>query len=267
VTRLVEDDVRGLMEELDGFDARLRGVAGIGLAECARRAWDQPADQPVLEGVRMAAVPISQGEGFIPAFSQCTAAILRFLGADAFVTELPDVRGLQQAADAGAELVFVADDSRFVALNIHSGACADDDPCTARAYVAALEAAAGGLGRRDVGLLGYGLVGRHAAARLAERGARVLAVEPDPARGAAAAEEGHRVLALDDALAAVDLLFDATPADDVVGAGWVTPASIAAVPGMPSALTPEAQLLLGERHIHEPLALGVAAMAVDALRR
>jgi 3-methylornithyl-N6-L-lysine dehydrogenase len=267
VTRLVEDDVRELMAELAGLDARLRGVAGIGLAECARRAWDQPAGRPVLEGVRMAAVPISQGEGFIPGFSQCTAAILRFLGADAFVTDLPDVRGLQQAADAEAELVFVADDRRFVALNIRSGACADDDPCTARAYVAALEAAAGGLGGRDVALLGYGIIGRHAAARLVQRGARVLVVEPDPAHGAAAAEEGYRVLAPADALAATDLLFDATPAGDIVGASWVTSAGIAAVPGMPSAFTAEAQALLGERHIHEPLALGVAAMAVDALRR
>jgi pyrrolysine biosynthesis protein PylD len=215
----------------------------------------------------MAAVPISQGEGFIPGFSQCNVAILRFLGADAWMTELPDVRGLQEAAEAGAELVFVADDYRFVALNIRSGACADDDPCTARAYVAALEAASGGLEGRPVALLGYGPVGRHAAARLQQRGAEVLLVEPDTSRAADAAGEGVRVLPLRDALDAADLLFDATPAADVVDASWVTPGSVAAVPGMPSAVTVAAREALGERHIHEPLALGVAAMAVDALRR
>jgi pyrrolysine biosynthesis protein PylD len=267
MTRLVEDDVRGLMTDLAGFDARLRRVAGIGLSQAASLAWDEAPDRELLQGVRMAAVPISQGEGFIPYFSQCNVAILRFLGADAFVTELPDVRGLQQAADSGAEVVFLADDERFIALNIRSGACADDDPCTARAYVAALEAGAGGFSGRPLCLLGYGLVGRYAAARLAERGAEVLVVEPDAARGAAAAGQGHRVLALADALAAADLLFDATPAADVVDAEWVTPGSIAAVPGLPSAFTAAAQAALGERHIHEPLALGVAAMAVDALRR
>jgi pyrrolysine biosynthesis protein PylD len=267
MTRLVEDDVRGLTADIERFDASLRRVSGIGLVEAGFRAWDCAGGRPSLEGVRMAAVPISQGEGFIPGFSQCVVAILGFLGADVWMTDLPDVRGLQQAADAEAELVFVADDFRFVALNIRSGACADDDPCTARAYVAALEAACGELKGRPVALLGYGPVGRNAAARLQQRGAEVLLVEPDAARAAEAAGEGVRVLSLKDALDAADLLFDATPTADVVDAGWVTPGSVAAVPGMPSAFTAAAQQVLGERHIHEPLALGVAAMAVDALRR
>jgi len=41
--------------------------------------------------------------------------------------------------------------------------------------------------------------------------------------------------------------------------------TIAAVPGLPSAFTPAAQELLGARHIHEPLAIGVAVMAARAL--
>ena len=41
--------------------------------------------------------------------------------------------------------------------------------------------------------------------------------------------------------------------------------TIAAVPGMPSAFTAAAQEALGARHIHEPLAIGVAVMAVRAL--
>jgi hypothetical protein len=40
---------------------------------------------------------------------------------------------------------------------------------------------------------------------------------------------------------------------------------IAAAPGMPSAFTAAAQELLGARHIHEPLAIGVAVMAARAL--
>ena len=37
------------------------------------------------------------------------------------------------------------------------------------------------------------------------------------------------------------------------------------MPGLPSAFTPAAQEALGVRHIHEPLAIGVAVMAVRAL--
>jgi len=45
----------------------------------------------------------------------------------------------------------------------------------------------------------------------------------------------------------------------------VTPVTVAAVPGLPSAFTPAAQTALGPRHIHEPLAIGVAVMAARAL--
>jgi hypothetical protein len=45
----------------------------------------------------------------------------------------------------------------------------------------------------------------------------------------------------------------------------VRPGTIAAVPGMPSAFTAAAQEALGVRHIHEPLAIGVAVMAARAL--
>lgn len=267
MTRLVENDVRNLTADLPDFEARLRRVTGLGLLDAARCAWDAPDDTPLVCGARVATVPISQGEGFIPGFCDCVAAILGFLGCDVFVTELADVRGLQQAADRGAELVFVADDHRFIALNLRTGACADDDPCTARAYVAALEAAAGGFGGRPVTVLGYGPVGRHAAARLAQREARVIVVEPDPARAATAAAAGLEVGSLTQGLEAAELLFDATPSADVVDVAWVRARSVAAIPGMPSAFTLAAQRALGVRHIHEPLALGVAAMAVDALRR
>ena len=37
------------------------------------------------------------------------------------------------------------------------------------------------------------------------------------------------------------------------------------MPAVPSGFTDAAQTLLGARHIHEPLAVGVAVMAVEAL--
>ena len=266
MTRLVERDVRDLTAELRDFEARLREVCGKGMLDIGRDAWDQADGEPVVSGVRAAAVPISQGEGFIPGFCECVAAILGYIGCASWVTEVPDVRGLQEATGAGAEVVFIADDLRFIGLNLRTGACADDDPCTARAYVAALEAAVGGLAGASVTVLGFGPVGRAAAVRLLERGAEVLVVEPDEERAAAAATLPVRVLPLAEALEDTDLLFDATPAVDVVDERWVRPGSIAAVPGLPSAFTAAAREALGVRHIHEPLALGVVAMVVDALR-
>ena len=70
---------------------------------------------------------------------------------------------------------------------------------------------------------------------------------------------------LAEGLARCDLIFDATPAAGIIDAGDVRPETVAAVPGMPSAFTAAAQEALGVRHIHEPLAIGVAVMAARAL--
>jgi glutamate dehydrogenase/leucine dehydrogenase len=143
----------------------------------------------------------------------------------------------------------------------------DDDPATADGYVAALEAAAGGLGGREVLLLGLGPVGRAAARRLIAKGASVLVVEPDEERVVAAQEVGLEVKAVELAagLSRCSLVLDASPAAAIIDTDDLLPGTIAAVPGLPSAFTPAAQAALGARHIHEPLAIGVAVMAVRAV--
>jgi threonine dehydrogenase-like Zn-dependent dehydrogenase len=164
-------------------------------------------------------------------------------------------------------VLFLADDHRFIALNITKGCSVDDDPATADGYVTALEAAAGGFEGREVLVLGLGPVGRAAVRRLAARGAVVLVTEPAEERIAAALEVGleFEVTSLADGLARCDLIFDASPAGGIIDAADVRPETIAAVPGVPSAFTSAAQEVLGVRHMHEPLAIGVAVMAARAL--
>jgi len=267
VTRLTEQDVRELAAELPIFEAALRDVTSLDLCQVALRACGVDDDASPLPAARMAAVPVSSGLGAIPCFSECVQVILQHIGCDAFVTERNDVEGLQEAVSRGAEVIFVADDHRFVAINVRRSVCADDDPCTANGYVAALEAAAGGLAGRDVLVLGLGPVGRAASRRLVQRGARVLAAEPDAERASYAVEAyGVTVVSLVEGLDKAELVFDAAPAPGLIASEWVRAGCIAAVPAVPSGFTPAAQAALGSRHIHEALALGVAVMAVEALR-
>jgi pyrrolysine biosynthesis protein PylD len=267
MTRLTEDDVRALSAELQRFEDGLREVAGVGLRELAMRTLSNDPVCVPLRGARVAAVPISTGQGQIPGFTDCVCAILTHLGCEAWVTRQPDVRGIQEAAGAAAQVLFLADDDRFIALNILNGRCVDDDPATADGYVAALQEAAGGLVGRDVLLLGLGPVGRAAARRLVSRGARVSVVEPDVQRLESMLATGVKLepVAFEEGLARCDLIYDATPAAGLVDVDQVRETMIAAVPGIPSAFTPAAQALLGPRHIHEPLAIGVAVMAARAL--
>ena len=267
MTRLTEEDVRLLTQRLVQFETVLEEVAGIGLRELAISTVGDGQVCVPLHGARTAAVPVTTGQGVISGFTECVVAILEHLGCEAWVTHQPDVRGIQEAYGAGAEVVFLADDFRFIALDVRRGRCIDDDPATADGYVTALEAAAGKLFGRDVLLFGLGPVGKAAARRLVSRGARVLAVEPDAARLEAALEIGLKIEPVepDDGLRRCDLIFDATPAEGFIDVGQIKPATIAAVPGLPSAFTAAAQEALGSRHIHEPLAVGVAVMAARAL--
>jgi pyrrolysine biosynthesis protein PylD len=267
VTRLTEGDVRGLQAELERFEDYLVGLTGVGLRGVAMRAVAQPVQCIPLRGTRIAAVPVSSGEGFIPGFCECVVAVLEHLGCEAWVTGQPDVRGLQDAALAGAEVVFMADDYRFIALNVRSGRCVDNDVATADGFVTALQLAAGGLLSRHVLLLGLGPVGRAAARRLVSRGAAVEVVEPDEARLQSALDLGLKIqpVSLEEGLKRCDLVFDATPAAGFIDTAAAQGVTLAAVPGLPSAFTAEAQGLLGPRHIHEPLAMGVAVMAAGAV--
>jgi 3-methylornithyl-N6-L-lysine dehydrogenase len=267
VTRLTEQDVRTLTATLAELDERLSQAAGMTLRDVAMRtASGEPVCVPLF-GARVAAVPITTGEGTIPGFCECVVAILRHLGCEAWVTEHSDVRGIQDAANDGARVLFLADDHRFVALNLHTGACIDDDPATADGYVALLSGAAGGLKEKPVLLLGLGPVGLAAARRLLAGGADVHIVEPDATRLSAAVDAGLplRPVSLDDGLRRCDLILDACPAGDLIDAGRVGNDTIAAVPGVPSAFTAAAQQKLGVRHIHEALAVGVTVMAARAL--
>ena len=220
-----------------------------------------------LHGARVAAVPISTGQGVITGFSACVVATLLHLGCDAWATTQPDVRGIQAAVAAGAQVVFLADDHRFIALNLTKGSSTDNDPATADGYVTALDAAAGGLEGREVLVLGLGPVGRAAVRRLTTRGVVVFVVEPDAERVEAALEIGLSFVETDlaEGLARCDLVFDACPAAGIIDAADVRPGMIAAVPGLPSVFTAAAQEVLGVTHMHEPLALGVAVMAARAL--
>jgi 3-methylornithyl-N6-L-lysine dehydrogenase len=267
MTRLTEDDVRGLIAELTAFEGRLREVADMDLRELAMATVAEPPVCVPLHGARIAAVPITSGEGVISGFTDCVAAILRHLDCEAWVTGQPDVRGIQEAMTSRAEVIFLADDHRFIALDVRNGRCIDDDPATADGYVTALDAAAGGLFGKPVLLLGLGPVGRAAARRLIRKGAKVEVVEPNEERLQAALDIGLHIrpTTLDEGLARCDLIFDATPAPDIIDVADITGRTIAAVPGIPSAFTAAAQEALGARHIHEALALGVAVMAARAL--
>ena len=300
MTRLIESDVRSLTAHLIKVEAALVRLTGCDFVALGARACGvgEGVARDALANASVAVVPITTGEGLIPGFAECVAAICAHLGCHARVTVASDVAGFAETLRFGDDLVFAADDRKFLAFDFARRTVADDDPCTAWAYAAALDRAAGvagakavagaggmtgakgvacaaagesvvdadGVAGKPVLVIGLGPVGTAAAVRLVELGADVFVAELDKAHlERVAGELEITPVSLVDGLARCRLVLDATPSADLIDADWVRGDGVVSSPGLPPGVTPAAATALGDRLVHEPLALGVAAMALHGL--
>ncbi len=174
MTRLTTEFVRSIADDLGLYDQGLLEKTGHSLRQIAcRAARVKEADLSVLlSSTLVGIVPVTSGEGKIEGFCQAVQGITNHLGAPSFVTGHPDVAGLAEAVERGAEVIFLADDDRFIALDMVSRTAVDNSEATARGYLAALDFLAKGLRGRPVLVIGAGRVGREALSVLQEYGAR-----------------------------------------------------------------------------------------------
>ena len=233
MTRLQTADFSNIPGTLREFDLRLRLQTGSGLKGVAARAAGLTGDVSGIPGpgVRVAVIPMTCGEGVLNGFSEAVAAIAGHLGADSFVVRGTDVAGLAEAFESGAEIVMLADEERFVAINLATRRVSDNSEMTGRAFATALDLMAAGLRARKALLLGCGAVGRAAATALTGYGALVTVFDPDTGRSRKLASDleearGVSVLVAPDlrtALSSHECILDATPAG-----GFITGESIGA---------------------------------------
>lgn len=276
MTRLTATDLSELAQTLPLYDTRLKASTGLTLSGLAGLAagLDESNFMAATSWTRMAVVPFSTGQGIITGFAESVAAILEYLGFEALVTINQDVSGLAEAFERRADVIFMADDDRFVAINVRTNLVVDNAKATGRVFALALEAmagylVAGGLAAQETLIIGCGRVGQAAAWTLAAINAGLVLYDIDPHQSgylaAALRGQGFPVLIapdLEQALAGRSYIIDASPAAGIIAELHLTPSTFVAAPGVPLGLTPDAARTLGTRLIHDPLTLGVAAMAV-----
>ena len=270
MTRLMSEDIRFIGDDLARYDSELLRKTGLSLRQIACRAagMEEAEARRSLASVVAGVVPMTSGEGIIVGFSEAVADILGYLGASSFVTDMADVAGLAEAVRRGADVVFLADDLRFVALNLSSRIVADNSEATARGYVTALDGLAGGFERNTILVLGAGEVGRHAIAAVQALGARVSVYDPDPKKIRDLESEAGLAVEkdLEEALQNFELIVDASPAAGIIKERHIKPDTAIAAPGLPLGLCPGALVSIGDRLIHDPLQIGVATMLVLAIQ-
>jgi pyrrolysine biosynthesis protein PylD len=269
MTRLKHADVQRIPRALGKYEEELIGKTGCTLLEIAEDAAQASVNmRRIRRKTEAAVVPITSGGGVIEGFSQAVAAILNHIGIRTTITLGVDVTGVAEAHQHGAGLMLLADDRRFVAINLHTGHVVDNAASTAKAYVAALDRMAKGLGGKPVLVIGAGNVGSVAVSELIRRKARPLAVDLDRLKLRALIEKHRRQVivfnTVDEAMRHTNLIINAAPARNILKADMIKENTMISAPAIPIGLTHAALKKVEHNLVHDPLQLGVATMAVEA---
>jgi pyrrolysine biosynthesis protein PylD len=277
MTRLTHKDINMISARLTDHDSYLRSVTGrslLGIGAVATGIDDVVFLKQVAPAIPMAVVPMRSGLGIISGFADTVTDVLIHLGFAAKTTRHSDVGGFVEAMQTGARVVLAADDDCFAAFCYHQGKVVDNSIATANAFAAGLDLMAGGLVEKRVLILGCGPVGRQTVKALLQRKARITVADRISEKAAGLAEWAKAALGgtiqvardIEAALMDHDRIIDATNAADVIRTRHITASTLVSAPGMPCGVSPRAMQKLGRRILHDPLQIGVAAMACDAVR-
>jgi len=269
MTRLSSELISGMNEIIAAYELELVQKSGLTLRQIAARTAGL-SEEILCEAFRyecVAVIPVTAGQGVIKGFTQAVEGIIEHLGCPCFITANSDAAGLAESIEKGATIVFMADDNRFIAINLSHKCVVANDLATGWSYAYALDACAGGLNGRDVLLIGAGRVGKHALCALHRLGAKVGVFDIDGSKVQTLIDKFKikQEENLPDALDRYTLLFDASPAPDIIHPEHIKPETIIAACGIPIGLSDKARNLVEERLIHDPLQLGTAAMLAIAV--
>jgi pyrrolysine biosynthesis protein PylD len=276
MTRLRTEDIEYIPQALKAYDQTLLNKTGRSLRGIACHACELRDDEfeEIVASCKVCVIALTCGQGVIRHFCATVSAIIRHLGFDSFVAQKSDVAGLAEAFEAKSDIILLADDERFVAINVHTNYVSDNIEMTARGFVAGLELMAKGLKGKDVLVIGCGEVGGGSAKILAAMGASVYVCDINPQLSLALQkeimDELNIVIQVDDDWCSQPgkylYIIDATPSVDVIDVSVIMRDSFVAVPGVPCGLSTEVRTKLSDRYLHDPLQIGVTCMVVDACK-
>ena len=263
MTRLTDNIVKEIIGILDKKNELLITQTGMDTLELACEAIGITPDMIDLRDLKVGVVPVTSGLGIIKKFSESVAEIVKKRGMDSFVTDAADVTGFAEALSAGAEIIFMADDIKFIAINTTNGKFSHNSFGTAAGYVTALKGAAKGLGGKEVMVLGAGRVGSIAAELMVNMGAVVTVYDIDTKKTDDLSKRIRIKVAEDPkkALSLHTLVLNASPAP--IDGRYVKEGTIFSSPGLPYPFD-ELGLKKAKMIIHDTLDIGVSVMAIQS---
>jgi pyrrolysine biosynthesis protein PylD len=274
MTRLENSDICDIPFQLKDYDKKLKKITGKSLLGVASHAWgvDESKLLHQIKNFSIHVVPVAAGQGIIMDFSQTVYAILKFLGFNASVADQSDTSGIASAFEKEANAIMMADDYRFVGINLLTCKVVNNDEATGKVFAAALDLMTGGITDWEVLILGCGPVGSKAAKKLLNLGAHVSLYDIYFETALSLKEklschfDVSRIKVVEDctlALSKIPYILEATPSEKTIPDDLIFDNMMVSAPGVPLGISRDGCKILENRLIHDKLELGVAAMAVN----
>ncbi len=263
MTRLKSEWVSPMLHGMAEYNRNLKERSGVDLSGLVAGIFGVGDERMncLRNEIIVGVVPITQGEGVIGNFAEAVASIIASMGFRTVVAEHTDVNGIYEVYGKGCSILFFADDTRYLALNIADKCAADNNYCTALGFISVLERMMELSGKRmadeKILVIGHGIVGKEAVKILKEKNIPFCAYDKDEnALKGADIETIHS----QEEIKNYEYILDFTNEGEWLCADDISPSALYASPGVPCSLQKNAKKILEKNAIYDNLEIGTAVM-------
>ena len=274
MTRLKTEWIDYMLDGMNDYNSSLKAKTGFDLAGLTMDTFGISKEKydRLTGSLLVAAVPVTQGEGVISSFSESVAAIIKSMGFRTYVSEDTDVEGIYGSILMDADVVYMADDTRYLAFSRDNGSFGENNYATALGFIMVMRAmmkkAGLDISKEKILVIGNGLVGEEAVQILLNHGIDFDMYDKDPKAVEAFRDldTGKYVLSSPEEIKDYRFILDFTNEggwlkDEMLGADVIY-----ASPGVPLSLDEKAAERLQNTAVYDNLEIGTAMMLGEILK-
>ena len=274
MTRLKTEWIDYMLDGMNDYNNSLKTKTGFDLAGLTMDTFEIPKERydRLAGSLLISAVPVTQGEGIIGSFSDSVAAIVRSMGFRAYVSEDTDVEGIYGSILMDADVIYMADDTRYLAFSRDNGSFGENNYATALGFIMVLKAmmkkAGLDISKEKILVIGNGLVGEEAVQILLNHGIDFDMYDKDPKAVEAFKDldTGKYTLSSPDEIKNYRFILDFTNEGGWLKDEMLTEDVIYASPGVPLSLDEKAAERLQNTAVYDNLEIGTAMMLGEILK-